>query len=89
MFTANINYVKVSLRDLQICHGRTYRCELGVPIGTHSYGDEDSSSPDIDRYGQDIAHERIIAHALENGWQESTESVEKDVLTELDHRREE
>jgi hypothetical protein len=45
---------------------------------------ERNCSPDIHRDRQVIALEGVLFHCIQNRWQEGAESVEEDILYELD-----
>jgi hypothetical protein len=68
---------------LKSAHGSTNRCKLGIPIGAKGNCNKDYCCPDVNWDCQDIAHQRVVAHAPQDGWKESTEPVEEDILTKL------
>ena len=89
MFAAKIYYQPLEPWNGPTDCGATYRCEVGVAIGAEGNGNEDQCSPDVDGHCQDIAHQRVIAHATQDGGQECAEPIEQNVLTELNHSTEE
>lgn len=67
----------------------SHRCKLRISIRTKGDRDENGSGPNIDRNSQDIAHQGIVPHALQDSRQECTEPIKKNVLAKLYYPREE
>lgn len=70
-------------------HGEDVRCEkedceFRGPVGEERDGREAKCAPDVDRHRQCVAPQRVVAHAVQDRGQERAESVEEDVLAELD-----